>query len=523
MSQAEIHPRPMVVKAAHRYEVVETMSGLKIAGGRFHFIGAGGVGMSGLARFLIQKKAIVAGSDQTASASTSRLNGMGARIHIGHSADHLDPDTEAVVISAAIREDNPELELARRRGCPVFKYAQLLGELMNHFDGVAISGTHGKSTTSGWLVHSLRQAGVAANFVVGADILQLGGSSGSGDSGLFVVEACEYDRSFHNFKPRIACILNIERDHLDCYKDEDDIIDSFCQFALGTRPDGLIVAGADDPNVRKMLSRTVGALERGSVEALECGSVEALERGNASTLLPIDASTHPRVVTFGFDPQCNFSARNIRQNAGFYEFDVFQDGDRLGSTRIGLPGRHNVYNALAVVTMAVGMGVEPERILEVLDRFGGMDRRLMLKGQVDGVTVLDDYAHHPTEIRAGLQAIRERYRPQRLWCVFQAHQYSRTQSLLDDFARSFRQADKTIIPEIYFVRDSEASRNAVNGGILAERIRARGADAEHIGSFEAVCDYLEQHVRAGDVVVTMGAGDVWKVADEYIQRLRRDR
>jgi len=491
-----------LVRAVHRYEVVEVMSGLKIAGTRFHFIGAGGVGMSGLAQFLIEKKAIVTGSDQRAGAVTSRLNGLGAQIHIGHSADNLDPGTAAVVVSAAITESNPELQLARRRGCPVFKYAQFLGELMNHFDGIAVSGTHGKSTTSGWLVHALKQAGVDVNFVVGADILQLGGSSGSGDSACLVAEACEYDRSFLNLHPVVTCILNIERDHLDCYKDEDDIIESFYQFGLRTRRDGLIVANGEDQNVAKVLSRLRDPT------AGPTGSVPARP---------------PEVVTFGLDMRCNFCARNLREDAGFYRFDVFQDGRRLGPAAIALPGLHNVYNALAVIATAVGIGVEPEQVLAVLDRFTGMDRRLMLKGQLHGVTVLDDYAHHPTEIRASLRAIRERYRPRRLWCVFQAHQYSRTRLFLDEFAASFGQADKVVLPEIYFVRDSEASRNEVNAAILADRIRGQGTDAQHVATFEAVCDHLQEHVRPGDLVVAMGAGDVWKVADEYIQRLGRDR
>jgi UDP-N-acetylmuramate--alanine ligase len=516
--------------------------------------------MSGLARLLLGKKAIVTGSDQNHGAAVSRLNEMGARIYAGHSADHLDPATDVVVVSAAIRESNPELQQARRQGCRIFKYAQFLGELMNHFEGIAISGTHGKSTTSGWLVHSLKQIGIDPNFVVGADILQCTGdacvaptSSGCGDSDLFVVEACEYDRSFHNFKPAVACILNIERDHLDCYRDEDDIIESFVQFARGTRPDGVIVANGEDPNVRTMLNRLA-------------------VRTGAACVAPT-----PRIVTFGLDSGTGavvptFSARNVRTEGGFYHFDVFQDGRPLGPTRISLPGLHNVRNALAVVAMAVSVGPAaerssgpwPEQILDVLDGFQGMDRRLMLKGifpareedlidlvdpidnevnpvnkvpapsgsrpsaslpraASDEIVVLDDYAHHPTEIRASLQAIRQRYQPRRLWCVFQAHQYSRTQALLDEFAQSFAQADKVIIPEIYFARDSEASCSAVNARILAERIRACGADAQHIAMFDAVCDYLEKNVDAGDVVVTMGAGDVWKVSDEYIQRLRRNR
>jgi len=504
--------RRTVIKAAHRYEVVDIMSRLNIAGARYHFIGAGGVGMSGLARLLIGKKAIVTGSDQTNGLATSRLNGLGAHIHLGHNAANLDPATDVVVVSAAIDENNPELQTARQRGCRVVKYAQLLGELMNHFEGIAVSGTHGKSTTSGWLVYCLKRAGCDPNFVVGAEILQLGSSSGCGDSDVFVVEACEYDRSFHNFKPSVACILNIERDHLDCYKDEDDIIESFCQFARGTRPDGLIVANGDDANVARMLSRLGGS---------EAG---------------------PKVVTFGLDlctsgsetrpyrTECNFSARNLVEVDGFYQFDVFQDGRRLGPARISLPGLHNVRNAMAVIAVAVSIGVEPERILGTgangdspLQGFQGMDRRLMLKGRFNEIAVLDDYAHHPTEIQASLAAIRQRYHPRRLWCVFQAHQYSRTHALLEDFARSFAQADKVILPEIYFARDSEASRNAVNAPVLAERIRDCGTDVEHIATFAAACDYLEKHVTAGDVVVTMGAGDVWKVADEYIQRLRRNR
>ncbi len=468
----------------------------RIAGARYHFIGAGGVGMSGLARFLLEKKALVTGSDQTAGAVTARLNRLGADIHVGHSAENLSPATDTVVISAAIRESNPELQLARQRGCHVYKYAQFLGELMNSFEGVAVSGTHGKSTTTGWLVYCLRQAGLDVNFVVGADSPQLGGSSGSGDSEWFVAEACEYDRSFQNLKPRVACILNIERDHLDCYKDEDDIVESFYQFACGTRPDGLIVADGTDPNVAKVLRRMA-------------------DSGNGDS--------HRPLVTFGLDLGCDFYAQSIQETAGYYHFDVFQQGQKLGSTRISLPGLHNVHNALAVIAIAVSIGVEPQRVLEVLDGFQGMDRRLMLKGQFGGITVIDDYAHHPTKIKASLRAVRERYRPQRLWCVFQAHQYSRTQSLLEEFAASFADADKVLIPEIFFARDTEASRSAVNAKILTDKIRGRGTDAEYIAGFDAVCDCLEQNVRAGDVVITMGAGDVWKVADEYIQRLRRDR
>ncbi len=490
MSRAEIQTRSTKVKAAHRYDIVDTVSRPRVAGTRFHFIGIGGVGMSGLAQFLIDKHAIVTGSDQTATATTAHLAGLGADIHIGHAAENLDDKTAAVVVSAAVRPDNPELQRARQQGCRIYKYAQLLGELMSHFDGVAISGTHGKSTTSGWLVHCLKEAGVEPNFIVGANISQLGVSAGTGGSEVFVAEACEYDRSFLNFRPQIACILNIESDHLDCYRDEADIVDTFYQFALGSWPGGLVVANGQDPNVAQVIKR--------------------LGRERA-------------VATFGFDAQCNFSARNTRLHHGLYHFDVFQDERRLGRTSVSLPGRHNILNSLAVVAIAVSLGIEPETVLAVLDRFTGMERRLMLKGKLHGITVLDDYAHHPTEIRASLKAIRQRYRPKRLWCVYQAHQYSRTRIFLDEFAASFALADKAIIPDIYFVRDSEDSRSEVNAEILTDRIRAEGTDAEYAGSFKAACDRLEKELCAGDLVVTMGAGDVWKVADECIQRLRANR
>jgi UDP-N-acetylmuramate--alanine ligase len=490
MSRAEVRTQPTKIKAAHRYEVVNAVNRPKIAGAHYHFIGAGGVGMSGLAQFLIEKHAIVSGSDQSSTAVTSRLARSGADIRVGHSAENIPPGTDVVVVSAAVKENNPELQEARRQGCRVYKYAQLLGELMNHFESIAVSGTHGKSTTSGWLAHSLRQVGVDANFVVGAEVCQLGASSGSGDSGLFIAEACEYDRSFLNLKPQVACILNIEADHLDCYRDEADIVEAFYQFAMGCKPDGFLVANGQDANVAQVIERL---------------------------------GRRQRVVTFGFSPRCTFYPRNIRPHQGSYRFDVFQEGRRLGTTTLSLPGRHNILNALAVIAVAVNVGIEPEPILSVLDRFTGVDRRLMLKGQFNGVTVLDDYAHHPTEIRASLEAIRQKYQPKRLWCVFQAHQYSRTRFFLDEFAASFGQADKAIIPEIYFVRDSEVSRSEVNAEILADRIRAQGSDAEYIGTFDAVCDYLEKELGAGDLVVTMGAGDVWKVADEYIRRLDRDR
>ena len=459
------------------------------AGKRLHFIGAGGVGMSGLARLLIKHNAIVTGSDQDQTAVTDRLCERGANIKIGHNKKHLDPAADAVVISAAIKEDNPELKMARSKGLKIYKYARMLGQLCNCYKGVAIAGTHGKSTTSGWLTYCLKQAGIDANFIIGADIIQLGGSSGVGDSEYFIAEACEYDRSFLNLKPRIGCILNIEQDHLDYYKDEDEIVDAFCDFALGIQPEGVLIANGADSNVAKVISK-----------------------------LPANI----RCDTFSLDRNCDFYADNIMLNEGFYKFDVYHNGTSLGAARISLPGIHNILNALAVVAMTINIGLEPGRVLDLLPNFTGIDRRLMLKAQVGQITVLDDYAHHPTEIRASLAAIRQRYEPKRIFCVFQPHQYSRTRFLLNDFSESFRLADVTIVPEIYFVRDSKAAKKEVNARMLVDKMRDNGTEAVFIDGFGRICEYLKDNVTAGDLVVTMGAGDIWKVADEYIQRLRDD-
>ncbi len=474
-----------------------------VGGKKFHFIGAGGVGMSGLAQLLIKHKAIVAGSDQTASVVVSGLCQLGADIKIGHSADNLASDTEAVIISAAVKEDNPELTEARRRGCKVYKYAQMLGELSGRYETIAVSGTHGKSTTAGWLVYCLKCAGVDPNFVIGAEITQLGSPCGVGDGGHFVAEACEYDRSFLNLRPQIACILNIEADHLDYYKDIEDIVDAFRQFARGVKPGGVLIANGTDPNVAKII---MDSRFRGNDKESRNGK----ENENGDSV---------RCETFGFEKSCNFFAQNIQLNDGLYSFDVYQNGKILGATRIGLPGSHNILNALAVVAMATEAGLETQQILAVLGDFAGIDRRLMLKGRVNQITILDDYAHHPTEIRASLEAIRQRYEPRRLWCVFQPHQYSRTRFLLDDFAESFKLADVTIVPEIYFVRDTQAAKKEINSEILVERIQANGAEAVFIDSFDEICSYLRKNVTSGDTVVTMGAGDIWKVSDEYIQWL----
>ena len=489
MNRLDAESHRGVLEAVAARGSAERGDSLKLAGKWFHFIGAGGVGMSGLAQLMMKHQAIITGSDQMPGEVVTALCRNGADIRIGHREENLDPRAEAVVISAAIKENNPELRQASQRGLAVYKYAQMLGMLMDRYEGIAVSGTHGKSTTSGWLVHCLKEAGAEPNFIIGALINQLGSSFGTGESRYFVAEACEYDRSFLNLKPKIGCILNIEQDHLDYYRDEAEIIDAFAEFARGTKTNGVLIANGQDANTAK----AVGML-----------------------------GEEQRCETFGLDKSCDFYAEKIALDNGLYAFDVYNDGRLLGRARISLPGKHNILNALAVVAMAVNAGFDPGRILATLGGFTGMDRRLMLKGEVDGITVLDDYAHHPTEIRASLSAIRQMYQPERIWCIFQPHQYSRTRFVLDDFAESFKLADVTIVPDIYFVRDSQAAKQEVNAEMLADRIRTSGSEAIFIGDFSGICEHLKGKASPGDLVVTMGAGDIWKVADEYLQWLRRD-
>jgi UDP-N-acetylmuramate--alanine ligase len=462
-----------------------------MAGRRFHFVGAGGIGMSGLAKVLISNGAIVTGSDMNEGPAVDNLRRCGAEIHIGHSQDNLADKTEAVVISAAIKPLNPELKEAQQKGLQIYKYSRMLGAMMDCFRGVAISGTHGKSTTSGWLSFIADRAGLRPNYIVGAEVLQLGSSSGVGKpapEGLFIAEACEYDRSFLNLNPEIAVILNIEQDHLDYYKHQGEIIDAFADFVSCIKPGGAVIVNGDDPN---------------SMRAIK----EADKNGT-------------RIVEFGLDKKNDYYAENIEPCRGSWKFDIYENGQLFGNVSIALPGRHNIYNALAVTAAARQAGMGKDEIITHLGQFTGIDRRLMLKYQTEDITILDDYAHHPTEIRASLEAIKTRYAPERLLCIFQPHQYSRTRFLLDDFAQSFKLCDITVVPEIYFVRDTAESREKVNAEVLVERITEQGSNAVFINSFERIVDYLKQNVRTGDVVVTMGAGDIWKVADEYIRWLR---
>lgn len=457
-------------------------------GQRVHMIGIGGCGMRGAAALLLKGGAVVSGSDRAANGTLARMKEQGATIHVGQRAANLPEDCDLVVCSAAIKESNPELVAARDRGLRIIRYAELLGLLMSRHAGIAIAGTHGKSTTTAMVSWVLRQAGLDPSFVIGAAVHQLGGSSGVGDGDHFVVEACEFDRSFLNLQPKFATILNLEEDHLDCYANLEAIIESFAAFAANVPADGVLVVNGEDRNAMR------------AVEGISAA-----------------------VQTFGFDGEADWKARIIEVHNGCSHFQIIRQDQPIAEMRLRIPGRHMVADALAAFALCRHCGVAPERIADILSDFEGAHRRMTLRGTVAGVTVVDDYGHHPTEIQATLRAAREFYNPRKMFVVFQPHQHSRTRFLLNDFARSFGSADVVIVPDIYFVRDSESERDEIDATDLVERIHLNGGDARHEKSFARIAADLCTEVEEGDLVVTMGAGDVWQVADQLLHCLQTHR
>ena len=459
-----------------------------LTGRRIHLIGVGGSGMQALGQMLLDRGAVLSGSDLAAGAAVERLAKQGATIHIGQRSENIPDDCDLAVCSAAIHEQNPELLAARDRGVEVVKYAQMLGRLMADRIGIAVAGTHGKSTTAAMVAYVLSRAGADPSFIVGATVTQLGGPSGAGKGKHFVAEACEFDRSFLNLRARYATILNIDEDHLDCYPDLPAIVEAFRAFAAQVDPAGVIIANGED--------REVAAAVR---------------------------SARAEVQTFGFTPGCSWRGDSRQADRGRYRMEVLFGGERFCHLEVPLPGLHNAYNSLAATGLLYHAGVDPAQIADLLPQFIGAHRRMTLKGHAGGVTVLDDYAHHPTELQATLRAIREFYQPRRLLCVFQPHQHSRTRFLLKDFAQSFGNCDDVIVPDIYFVRDSEREKDYISSQDLVAQIRFHGGGAVYLRSFVEIVEYLKGRLRQGDLVVTMGAGNIWEVADEIVRWLGTDR
>ena len=462
----------------------------KFAGRRVHLIGIGGCGMRAMATMLADCGAYVSGSDAAPGGAVERLTKRGVKVCIGQRAENIPADCQWVIHSAAIHDQNPELVAARQRKLEVLKYAQMLGMLMANRIGIAVSGTHGKSTTTAMVASTLQLAGADPSYVVGATVEQLGGPSGVGGGRHFVAEACEYDRSFLNLNPHLAAILNVDEDHLDCYQNLAAIIEAFRAFAGRIEPGGVLVANGDDLHTMKAV--------------------------------PAESPTCT-VETFGLSDSCTWQGTNLSEERGKRRMDVTYHGQKFCSFVAPLPGLHNAYNSLAATALLYHAGLEPERIAELLPQFQGTQRRSTLKACLDGITVVDDYAHHPREIQVTLKSLKEFYSPQRMLCIFQPHQHSRTRFLLKEFAQCFSQCTEVLLPDIYFVRDSEMERDNISSRDLVSQIRLHGAEARYLKTFEEIVTYAKGWLQPGDLVVTMGAGNIWEVADDIVRWLGTDR
>jgi UDP-N-acetylmuramate--alanine ligase len=453
------------------------MAGLR----RVHFVGIGGAGMSGIAEVLLDYDIEVTGSDQAASEATRRLEELGIPVAIGHAADHVH-GADLVVRSSAIREDNPEVVAARRRGITVIRRAEMLAELMRLKYGIAIAGTHGKTTTTSLVGTILTEAGLDPTVIVGGRLRVSGTGARLGKSTYLVAEADEFDRSFLRLAPILAVITTIDVDHLDTYRDLDDIRDAFAQFAGSVPFFGQVITCLDDPNVQALLPRLA-------------------ER---------------RVVTYGFSPQADLVAMDVRSEGGGSRFTVrHAQRGTLGEITLPLPGRHNVQNALAAVAVALAVGLDFAEIARGIAAFTGVHRRFERLGTFGGAVVVDDYAHHPVEVAATLQAAREAFPAARVVAVFQPHLYSRTQQLAAEFGRSLLGADVAWVTDVYAAREEPIP--GVGGELVVEAARASGhRNVRFCPDWRELPAALAETLGPGDLLLTMGAGDVYKLGHSLV-------
>jgi UDP-N-acetylmuramate--alanine ligase len=453
---------------------------------RAHLVGIAGAGMRALAEVLLGWGWRLSGSDLVLGA-TRRIARAGLRLFEGHAAANLPPDTTLLVHSDAIGADNPELRRAAELGVPTLSYFEAVGRFTAESQVLAVAGTHGKSTTTAMAAEVFSQADRDPTVLCGA--APLGRSSGgrAGHGELAVVEACEYRANFLRLRPRQAVILGIEPDHFDCYGSLAELEQSFRRFARSVPPDGLVLARCDCPSTRRALAR------------LPCC-----------------------VETFGIAAGADWSARNLRARRGRYVFEICRFGRAMGEVSLRVPGRHNVLNALAAAALAWQNGIQSERVVRALGRFRGLHRRLEVLGSSRGVLLVDDYAHHPTQVAAALRTVRQMYPGRRLWCVFQPHQASRTERLLDELAESLHNADKVLVAEIFRAREGPPRPGEVTAVDLARHVR-RGAEVPPVHRSEEIARLLQTRLAPGDVLMTMGAGDIRKIAQEWIERFELGR
>ncbi|MDP2859694.1 MAG: UDP-N-acetylmuramate--L-alanine ligase [Bacillota bacterium] len=449
----------------------------------YHFIAIGGAGMSGLARVLLEQGFAVSGSDIKASEITRRLEAMGAKVRIGHAPEHIPEEATTVVVSSAIHEDNPEVVEAKRRSLRLMHRGDLLAMVMGHDSGVAVAGAHGKTTTTSMIAMVLDKADLDPTVLIGGEVSDFGGNAKVGKGKYVVAEADESDGSFLKLEPLVAVITNVDNDHLDFYCTIENVKGAFSQFAGRVVPGGTVVYCHDDGNAREIM-----------------------------------AGKHVKTVSYGLEPGVDIGARDIHKRPWGSSFTVFSGGVSRGTIELQVPGTHNVLNALAAVAVGRVLGIDHDSIAGGLHAFKGAQRRLQLTGRTNGVTVLDDYAHHPTEIRASLRAIRDQV-DGRVICIYQPHRFSRTLALADDFGRAFGSCDNLILASIY-AGPGEQPVNGVDSEIIRAAVeRHGGPDAVYIGQWESIIEKALSLARPGDTIVTMGAGDIYKLGPSILERL----
>jgi len=452
---------------------------------RIHLIGIGGSGLSAIALLLHEMGYTVTGSDRADSPFVRDLRSAGVTINIGHSPEHV-AGADLVVRSSAVTDENPEVRAARAAGVPVLKRADYLGQLMIGKIGIAIAGTHGKTTTTAMLSWVLSELGQNPSFIIGGVLSNLGVNAQAGKGPHFVIEADEYDRMFLGLKPVIEIVTNIEHDHPDCYPTAQDFEEAFVNFANLLPENGTLVVCADDPGAAGLAAKV--------------------------------RKTGKRVVTYGLSAGMDISTSGLKpNNHGGFSFESTTFGDSA-SVHLQVPGEHNVRNALAVLAVTSLLGLDVAGAAQALGTFTGTGRRFEVKGEADGVTVIDDYAHHPTEIRATLAAARARYPQACIWAVWQPHTYSRTQTLFADFTQAFEDANQVIVSEVYKAREPEQD-------FSAERVVEAMSHpaARFIAGLADISKYLIDHLRPGDVLLVLSAGDADQVSRDMLAQLHEER
>lgn len=447
-----------------------------------YFIGIGGISMSGLAEILLTENFRISGSDRAPSDLTRTLEKSGAAVYYGQREENLTSDIDLVVYTSAIKPDNPEIIAAGKLNIPTLTRAQLLGQMMRNYKiPIAISGTHGKTTTTSMAAQILLENQDDPTLSIGGIYKPIGGNIRVGSSDHFVTEACEYTNSFLSLFPKIGMILNIEEDHLDFFKDIHDIRDSFRKFALLLPADGTLIINGDIDRCEEI------------TDGLAC-----------------------RVITYGSSSVFDYSPSQITYDAsGYPSFYLMRKDGKKEAYTLRVPGEHNVYNAIAAIALADTLGIAPEVSAKALLAFGGTDRRFEYKGKVNGFTIIDDYAHHPTEITATLTAAKN-YPHKTTWCVFQPHTYTRTKAFLSDFAKSLSLADEVILTDIYAAREKDTL--GISSRTLQAEIEKLGHRCYYFSSFEEIQDFILENCTKDDLLITMGAGDVVKIGENLLQK-----